>query len=219
MSVGAREAILAAVRRSLRRTGPLPPAMGDALEARLRTHPSHLRPALGDAGLVERFCERLQAAGGSAERVAGTADVPGAVDRHLAAHGRGRDLVVSPALELAWPEGFHVECRAARDGDATTVTGALAGVAETGTVVVASGSRSPTTLCFLPDDHIVVLPARQVVPHLEDAWARLRAAGDPWPRAVNLITGPSKTADVEQTLQTGAHGPRRFHVIVVDAEG
>ncbi len=56
----------------------------------------------------------------------------------------------------------------------------------------------------------------QIVRHLEDLWAQLRARLDGMPRAVSLITGPSKTADVEQTMQYGAHGPRRLHVILVE---
>jgi L-lactate utilization protein LutC len=53
------------------------------------------------------------------------------------------------------------------------------------------------------------------VAHIEDVWARMRSDKRVMPRTVNFITGPSKTADVEQTIQEGAHGPRRLHVILV----
>jgi len=99
----------------------------------------------------------------------------------------------------------------------SSVSHAFAGVAETGTVVLASGTDNPTSLNFLPDNHIVVIDANDVAGDYESVWQRLRERyGDGlMPRAVNLITGPSRSADIEQTLILGAHGPRRLHVIVV----
>jgi L-lactate dehydrogenase complex protein LldG len=88
--------------------------------------------------------------------------------------------------------------------------------------VIASGERSPATMNFLPDTHVVVLPASRVVGPLEDAWDRLRAASAApmaaatMPRTVNLVTGPSRTGDIEQKIEMGAHGPRRLHLIVVE---
>ena len=88
-------------------------------------------------------------------------------------------------------------------------------VAETGTLAFVSGPASPTTLNFLPDNHIAVLREDDVVPNLEDVFARLRTEHPGMPRTLNLISGPSKTADVEQTIVIGAHGPRRLHVILI----
>ena len=95
------------------------------------------------------------------------------------------------------------------------MTGAFAGIAETGSVMLLSGPGSPTTLNFLPEDHIVVLRESRIVPHLEDAWAMLRAERESMPRTVNLICGPSKTGDIELVILEGAHGPRRLRVVVV----
>ena len=87
--------------------------------------------------------------------------------------------------------------------------------------MIASGERSPATMNFLPDTHVVVLPASRVVGPLEDAWDRLRAASAApmaaatMPRTVNLVTGPSRTGDIEQTIVLGAHGPYRVHILVV----
>ena len=115
----------------------------------------------------------------------------------------------APALEVS---------RGKSDGnDLAAVSHAFAAVAETGTVVLTSGADNPTTLNFLPDVHIVVVDARDVTSDFEAALARLRdhyGVGG-LPRAVNLITGPSRSADIEQTLILGAHGPRKLHVIVV----
>ncbi len=95
---------------------------------------------------------------------------------------------------------------------ALAVSRARAGVAETGSLLLCSGPDTPTRLNFLPEHQILVLDPAQIVRHLEDAWALLDATP---PRAVNLITGPSRTADVEQTIQLGAHGPRSLHILLV----
>jgi L-lactate dehydrogenase complex protein LldG len=98
------------------------------------------------------------------------------------------------------------------------VTPCFAAIAETGSVVLLSSAQTPTTLNFVPDDHIVVLGTAQIVWHIEDVWQRLRARGTSLPRAVNIVSGPSRTADIEQVVQLGVHGPRRVHLLVVDQE-
>src|ERR1700675_3183206 len=91
----------------------------------------------------------------------------------------------------------------AEPGDAVSLTPCLAGIAETGTLMLVSGVDTPTTLNFLPDTHIIVLRAGQVVASYEDGWdlVRARSHGAGWPRTVNLITGPSRTGDIEQRIQ------------------
>ena len=94
---------------------------------------------------------------------------------------------------------------------------AEAGVAETGTLVLLSGPDNPTTINFLPDTHVVVVRAADILGDYESVWRRLRERLGPgvMPRLVNLVTGPSRSADIEQTLLLGAHGPRALHIIVV----
>ena len=98
-----------------------------------------------------------------------------------------------------------------------SVSHAFAGVAETGTLVMASGTDNPTTLNFLPDTHVVVLNAKDIAGDYESVWARVRNSFgiDALPRTINLITGPSRSADIAQILILGAHGPRRLHVLVI----
>src|SRR5262249_2418505 len=121
---------------------------------------------------------------------------------------------------LPWERAGTLDISTARsEANAhAAVSHAFGAVAETGTVVMTSGADNPTSLNFLPDNHIVVLEAKDVVGDYETVWQRLRdkfGAGT-MPRAVNLITGPSRSADIEQTLILGAHGPRRLHVILVE---
>jgi L-lactate dehydrogenase complex protein LldG len=110
---------------------------------------------------------------------------------------------------------------AAREPDAVSVTGALAGIAETGTLMLHSGPGGPSSLNFLPETHVVVLPAARVVGSYEDGWdlLRRRFGNGTMPRTVNFITGPSRSADIEQTIQLGAHGPRRLHIVLVGDGG
>ncbi len=108
--------------------------------------------------------------------------------------------------------------RGPSDGhDLNAVSAAFAGIAETGTLALVSGPDNPTTLNFLPDNHIVVLPREAIEADYESVFAKLRnvyGKGEA-PRTLNFITGPSRSADIEQTLLLGAHGPRRLHIVVV----
>ncbi|MGH7055097.1 MAG: LutC/YkgG family protein, partial [Stellaceae bacterium] len=115
---------------------------------------------------------------------------------------------------------LHIRRGRAEASDPASLTPAFAAIAETGTLMLISGAETPTTLNFLPDTHIVILHERQIVAAYEDAWDRLRArAGARLPRTVNFITGPSRTADIEQHLELGAHGPRRLHIVMVAEHG
>mgnify|MGYP000703921926 FL=1 len=168
---------------------------------------------------LSRFCERLEAAAGSHARVSSINEVPRAVGdylENLETDGHKTGLSPHPRLtELDWPEdlGIDREFANARTWGTAIAVGYM-GIAETGSVVMPSGPTRPTTLNFLPDRHIVVLAIEDIVDYMESVWDRLLAEGE-MPRTVNVITGPSRTADVEQTLQLGAHGPRSLHVILV----
>ena len=98
-----------------------------------------------------------------------------------------------------------------------SITGTVAGIAETGTLMVRSGPDVANALHFLTDTHVAVVDAARIVGAYEDAFALLRAGGSPMPRNVTLITGPSRSSDIERILQIGVHGPRTLHVVVCDA--
>ncbi len=100
--------------------------------------------------------------------------------------------------------------------DLVSVQHAFAAVAETGTLMLPSAPERPTTINLLPDTAIAVLRASRIVGPYEDAWDLLRAELGGMPRNVMLVTGPSRSADIEQTLELGAHGPRRLHVVLIE---
>jgi L-lactate dehydrogenase complex protein LldG len=223
----ARDQILAGVRRALGKSG------GDGarkalVDARIETHARNLVPKraeLDRAGQLKLFLEMAEKAAATVARVRHLADVPGAVADFLAAQNLPARLRLAPdpaLTRLPWSERalLKIETGTAQGSDTASLTPAFAGIAETGTLMLVSGPETPTTLNFLPDNHLVLLSEGQLVGPYEDAWDRLRAAyrGEAWPRTVNFITGPSRSADIEQQLQMGAHGPRRLHIILV-AEG
>lgn len=211
--MSSRSAILDQIRRQLGR-GPLPPEAVAALDAR---RPAHTRIAVGD-DLVPRFIARFECRSGSVARVAGLDEVPAAVAAYQARHGLPpRAAVARPLAGLPWPDGFSHHPGPAGQSEILSVTPCLAGIAEVGSVVLPSGPDSPTSLNFVPDHHLVVLHSGQIVRHFEDVWPRVRALPGGMPRALNIVAGPSRTGDVELTLQLGAHGPRSVHVILVEA--
>ena len=114
---------------------------------------------------------------------------------------------------------MSLEARAPRrengGDDAVGVTGAFAAIAETGTLMVVSGPDSPASTSLVPETHVAVLAAGRIVAHMEECWDLARAAFGQFPRAVNFISGPSRTGDIEQQLVLGAHGPYRVHIVIV----
>ena len=212
--------MVARIRAGLGRS-TLSQAERDACDRRLTDPPAHPAPAWvdGDAhDLRAGFIDRITEQEATAETVADWADVPAAVARYLAGHNAPARARIAPAKALQaldWG-GLEVAFGPAVETDAVGIGLGLAGVAETGTLVVTSGADSPTTLNFVPETHIVLLPADRIVGPFEAVWRRLRGMAATPPRVINLISGPSRTADIEQTMILGAHGPKRLHVILID---
>ena len=224
-----KEAILGAIRRGLKR-GPLPADQRAMLEGRLASHPRHLIPQrsrLPRSEQVTLFVKNVEKEFGTVARVASAAEVPGAVADYLAQQNLAPRFVLAPNDELTglpWSEKplLEFEARRAQPTDTVSVQHGFAAIAETGTLMLPSDPQRPTTLNLLAETEIVVLRASRIVGAYEEAWDRLRAertdpvTGGFMPRNVMLVTGPSRSADIEQTLELGAHGPRRLHIVLVD---
>jgi L-lactate dehydrogenase complex protein LldG len=221
--VNAREAIFASIRRSLAVHGDEAPRRFE-VEARLKQAPPGVIPKRGQGDLPARLAtfkaeaERAQA---SLAEVAGWVDTPAEIARFLRENNCPATLRMGADPRLAampWAETTLEILRGPSDGrDLNAVSAAFAGIAETGMLALVSGEDNPTTLNFLPDNHIVVLPREMILADYESVFAKLRAAygqGEA-PRTLNFITGPSRSADIEQTLLLGAHGPRRLHIVIV----
>ena len=220
--MSAREAMLARIRAKVAK-GP-EDVRRATVDQRIAQHPRNLIPERGigdEAHRLAVFTEMMEAVGGSVEILDHMEDVPQAVaeylrNSNLPAHvRRGADPVLA---KLPWHRGGALEVAEGRaeDSDRASVTRAFAGVAESGTIIQVSGADNPTTLNFLPEVHIVVLEASAIFASYEEAWTKLRAAfGEGvMPRTVNMISGPSRTGDIEQTIVRPAHGPKNMHVII-----
>lgn len=88
---------------------------------------------------------------------------------------------------------------------------ALYGLADTGGVVLAASPREPRARSLLPERHVTVLREDRILPGLADLFAAL---GGELPSALAIVSGPSRSADIEQRLTTGVHGPREEHVLL-----
>ncbi len=216
---GSRNGILSGIRKSLG-AGSVDAGRRAAVEARIAAHARGTVPARASVQAGEAmiaFVARLKAQGVTVVEAAHLPDVPKLVAEYLRALNLPARLRMGADPELgALPWGtvapLEVMPGRAQASDEVSLSKAYAGVAESGTLVLTSGPDNPTTLNFLPETHIVVVRGADVVGGYEDVWDRLRAM--PMPRTVNWVSGPSRTADIEQTIVMGAHGPRRLHVIL-----
>jgi L-lactate dehydrogenase complex protein LldG len=196
-----------------------------AVADRLKRHPRGTIPARAPKSpedCVPLLTDMLTRQGADVSRVATKEAAVGAIASYLGSNGlpprlrMGADRVLAA---LPWREAWDIErvFGRAEPTDKASLSRATVAAAETGTLFLVSGADNPTTLNFLPEAHMVLVAARDIVGSYEEAWDRLRAVYGPGtlPRTVNMISGPSRTADIEQTTVKGAHGPRRLHVLIL----
>lgn len=187
-----------------------------AAEASLAALQRGPQPVIGSA-LMKRFQARAESLASSVELCDELTLAPAAVARYLALGGLGIQAVATAEVGgLDWAgSGLTVQARAAVDADLVGISGCFCAIAETGTLLLLSGATTPATVSLLPETHIALVPAGHIVATMEDAFALLRAECGRLPRALNFISGPSRTGDIEQTIVLGAHGPCRVHLILI----
>ncbi len=168
---------------------------------------------------IDLFTRQAEAVQATVLRVKAYADLPDVIADYLRRHNLPLNLVRATDLDLEkvpWHEGlWDIREGKPSEQDPIGLTKAVAGIAETGTLMLVSDRGHPTTLAFLPETSIVAVPTARIHGVYETALKALREK-QALPRSVNLITGPSRSGDIEQTLQLGAHGPKRLLVILVD---
>ncbi len=209
MTDGARQDVLSRIRRANRAVAAEP----------IRDHPIPARARGGTAELAERFVAMAREAAATVDRIASTGELPAAVAAFLDSQGLARTVTIAPDAMLrsiSWAPDVEAGDDPVEASGMVAVTPAFAGIAETGTLMVHSGPASPNRFHFLPETHIAVLRAAAIVGGYEDAWARLALCFETLPRSVTLITGPSRSSDIERQLQIGVHGPRRLHIVLYD---
>jgi len=221
--MSARDEILASIRRSLGVKGS-ETIRRQIVQDRLERAPKGVIPARGQVSGEERialFRTMAEASLATVTEVVSPAEVPQSIALFLRDHNLPASLRMGddPRLKaMPWSETtLEISHGPSQGSDLNAVSHAFGGVAETGTLAMISGPENPSTLNFLPDNHIIVVSAKDIASDYESVWNRVRFTFGKggMPRTVNWITGPSRSGDIEQTLLLGAHGPRRLHVIVV----
>ena len=202
--------------------GRIRAALGPRRGARAEEYaaiPRHYRQAstLGGEARLDLFLSRIRHYDGGVFRC-GAEAIAGTIARALSDRGKHR-IVVPPGLSREWlPDGFEfVRDENLSDEDLDRSDGALTastvGIAWTGTIVLHhSSSEGRRALTLVPDYHLCVVEADQIVETVPEAMRRLRPLN---PSLVTTISGPSATADIEMTRIKGVHGPRTLDVIVV----
>lgn len=218
--MSSREDILARVRQKLGRNETNAVAARAEIDACLSAKAQGPRPyvATEKSALAGWLVEKSLAYSSTVDRVATLTEAPAAIARYLAATGLPAHAVIWPKLaDLDWTgAGIDVAARAAQDADLIGITGCFCAVAETGTLMLCGATDSPAAISLLPETHIAIVPASRIVPGMEEAFALARQELGQLPRAVNFISGPSRTGDIEQTIVLGAHGPYRVHLVLVE---
>ncbi len=218
----ARTEIYASIRQALRVTGTEAPRR-QSVETRLEQAPKGVVPARGQGDAVARkeiFKTQALIAQASLVEVPGLTDVPAAVATYLRANNLAamiRSGLDERIRAMPWTETELLPQTTKDTSDLTSLSIAFGGIAETGTLALVSGTDNPTHLNFLPDHHIAVVQASDIVSDYERLLRKLRTVYGKglMPRTLNFITGPSRSADIAQILLLGAHGPRQLHIIVV----
>ena len=217
-AMGARENILARIRKAQGRAGA-EPTQAEIAQAResIARHEVGPQPPFAHApdrmAQFRKECERL---GTTHAAVDSVKNVPAEVARYLAANALARRVVGwHEFAELDWAgAGIAFDDRQANADDRTGITGCFCAIAETGTALLLSSPQTPKLTALLPETHICVVRTTRMLDTMEDSFALLRTeVGEP-PRSIFFVSGPSRTADIEQTIVIGAHGPYRVHIIL-----
>ncbi len=197
----------------------------NVLARRIKAHKRGIIPKRGDVPLKDRlelFKGKIEALAATVEHISSKDDIPAKVQEYLAKNSLPSRIKITPSKEvtdLPWDKIPTLEMieGAGAEEDMVGLSPAFAAVAESGTLMMTSGKDTPSTVNFVPENHIVVLDVNRMTGSYEEAWDRLRESyGEAtMPRTVNFISGPSRTADIEQRLIMGAHGPKQLHIIMV----
>ncbi len=215
--MSARDNILARIRGQTGKPGKTTEAEFAAVRAHIARHERGPLPSIALHDPVAHFIQECARLNTTLAEVAGPADVPREIARYIAAQSLQPRCVGWPELAtLDWPSaGIAFEDRPATGDDLIGVTGCYCAIGETGTLLLLGAAATPKATALLPETHICVVKKSRMVPAMEDAFQLMRnEIGEP-PRATFFVSGPSRTADIEQTLVIGAHGPYRVHVILI----
>lgn len=219
--MSARDRILTKIRRQVAEGAPDARAavVNDRLATPSQTAPRPKQSQPPQADLITQFEAKAKAADATVSQVSSFKDLPAALSNELRQRNIGQAVRMGQDKALAdldW-SGLETSQGVGRIDEPATLSVAPMAVAETGTLGLLSGPDNPVTLTFLGETHFVAVRAKDITPGMEEMWAKFRASGSN-PRTINLVTGPSRSADIGQQLQLGAHGPIALHIFIIGDE-
>ena len=198
-----------------------------ALKARIENAERGIVPAytkVAGTDVADLFLKRAEAQNNTVARVTSAEAALHEVRDFLRQNNLPAKVKISPSdrlddLKFDEASDLEVSRGAAVKEDVTSVTPVYCAVAETGTMVTMSGAQTPSTLNFVPENHVVIVRESDLVTAYEDSWDKVRDyGGGKIPRTVNWLSGPSRSGDIAMTMYMGAHGPRRQHIIFIEGQ-
>jgi len=177
--------------------------------------PALYRAPRTEGDLAESFAKKLSSQYSDVRVLDSMSDVPEAIADILRGRNMAAQVHIPPDSELASLALPNVDVKREPPGQFdAAVTFASYAIAETGTIAYASSRQNPASWHFRPVLEIAIVRPGAVVAELEDVLNDLRAKGG-LPSTLNLVSGPSRTGDIEQTMELGAHGPKNLAVLVL----
>ncbi len=215
--MSARENILSRIRQQSGRSGLTTDAELASVRAHIALCESGPLPSIAHENSLERFVSESARLKSTVESLQGIESVPQAVAGYFRQNNLERSVVGWPSFSnLDWAgAGVHYQNRLAEANDMVGLTDCFCAIGETGTLLLLSSPTTPKLHALLPETHICIVSKSRIVATMEAAFKLLRAERGALPRATFLVSGPSRTADIEQTMVIGAHGPYRVHILMI----
>jgi L-lactate dehydrogenase complex protein LldG len=183
-----------------------------AQRVRSATRPASYVPPAGPTDFVATFAERATAVNADVRILNNSDEIPAAIADLLRSKNLPAEIHIAPGAQ-AMDVGALTVKRAPPGPDDAALTTAPFGIAETGTLAYPAATKNPASWHFRPGFEIAVLRASDIAANMETVIAHVKAKG--LPHTLNFVTGPSRTGDIEQTLELGAHGPKALAILIV----
>jgi L-lactate dehydrogenase complex protein LldG len=184
-----------------------------AQRVRSTPRPTQYQPAPPPGDPIETFARRASAAAAEVRILDSMEEIPAAVAALLRAKNMAAAIHIAPDANAPELGALTVKRTPPGPDDAALASAPFA-IAETGTLAYTAANANPASWHFRAGFEIAVLRAADILPHMENVLARIRAKGA-LPHAINFVTGPSRTGDIEQTLELGAHGPKALAILII----
>jgi len=207
--------IMAAIRQRLH-VAPEDQTRQRAIVSRMTRHRANTRPAIGVLDGIARLEQFVHSATRKGAIVSQVNDIAAAattilkvlpVGSHICLTSAATETGIKLPVDLIEPWNPKTSV----DNSLSTC---FCGIAESGSLVVRSDTGNSLSLNFLSDRHFVLIPERDILDSMESVWAKVREQGG-MPRDLTFVSGPSSTGDIEMRMETGAHGPRELHILML----